>query len=192
MTASVGFGFMAACTLVSAIFVVRSKNLIRAALWLGATLLLTAALYAMLDASFLAGVQVLLYVGGISTLLIFGVMMTRKHEGLVVEAETVNVPRGVFAAGALFGGVAAAIKMTPELDSGVRPPVVTANDLGRGLLIDHVLAFEVVSLLLLVAIIGAVVIARKRDPGAEVPGFVRRPLAAKASSAKPVANEVSP
>lgn len=175
MSASVGFGFVAACTLLSALFVVRSQQLIRAALWLGVTLLATAALYAMLDASFLAGVQVLLYVGGVSVLMVFGVMMTRRHEGIVVEAETVNVPRGVFAAGAVFGVVAGAIQMTPGLEAPLpTPPVVTIQDLGRGLVIDHVLAFEVVSFLLLIAVIGAIVIARRRDPGEAPIGFMPR------------------
>lgn len=175
MSASVGFGFVAACALLSAFFVVRSHNLIRAALWLGVTLLATAALYAMLDASFLAGVQVLLYVGGVSILMIFGVMMTRRHDGIVVDAEVTNVPRGVFAAGALFAVLAGAIQLTPELDAPMpTPATVTVNELGRGLLIDHVLAFEVVSLLLLIAIIGAIVIARRRDPGEAPVGFLPR------------------
>ena len=175
MSASVGFGFVAACALLSAFCVVRAQNLIRAALWLGVTLLATAALYAMLDASFLAAVQVLLYVGGVSILMVFGVMMTRRHDGIVVEAETTNTPRGVFAAGAIFGVLAGAIQMTPELDRELpTPPTVTAADLGRGLLVDHVLAFEVISLLLLIAIIGAIVIARRRDPGEEKVGFAPR------------------
>lgn len=191
MSASVGFGFVAACALLSAFFVVRSNNLVRAALWLGVTLLSTAALYAMLDASFLAGVQVLLYVGGISILMVFGVMMTRRHDGISVEAESANVPRGVFAAGAVFGVIAGAIQMTPELDRELpTPPPVSINDLGRGLLVDHVLAFEVLSLLLLIAIIGAIVIARRRDPGEEKVGFLpRRTSPARTAAAR---SEVSP
>lgn len=189
MSASVGFGFVAACALLSAFFVVRSPNLVRAALWLGVTLLATAALYAMLDASFLAGVQVLLYVGGVSILMVFGVMMTRRHEGIIVEAETSKVPRGVFAAGAIFGVLAGAIQLTPELDQPLPPPpTVTIQDLGRGLLINHVLAFEVVSLLLLIAIIGAIVIARRRDPGEAQTGFVPR----RTTPARTRSHEVSP
>lgn len=176
MTASIGFGFVAACAVLSALFVVRVKNLVHATLWLGVTLLATAVLYAMLDASFLAGVQVLLYVGGVSVLMIFGVMITRKHDGIVVEAESQSGPRGVFAAVGLFAVLATAIVMTPELDSAVVAETVTARHLGKSLLVDHVLAFEVVSLLLLIAIIGAVVLARRRDPGVErVPPRAARP-----------------
>lgn len=166
MTASIAFGFVAACAVLSALFTVRVKNLVHAALWLGVTLVATAVLYAMLNASFLAGVQVLLYVGGVSVLLIFGVMITRKHDGIVVDADNAPGPRGVFAAAALFAVLAGAIKLTPELDEAVIAETVTAPALGKAVVVDHVLAFEVLSLLLLIAIIGAVVLARRRDPAA--------------------------
>lgn len=176
MTTALAFGFVAACALFSAVCVVRNRNLVHAALWLGVTLLATAALYAMLDASFLAGVQVLLYVGGVSILMIFGVMITRKHDGIVVDAESAKEPRAALAAFLLFCVVAVAVQLTPDLDAPVATPSpITARDLGRGLLVDHVLAFEVISLLLLVAIVGAIVIARRRDPGEAAVGFLPRP-----------------
>jgi NADH-quinone oxidoreductase subunit J len=156
------FGLIAACALASAIFVVQSANLVHAVLWLGVTLLATAALYAMLGASFLAGVQVLLYVGGVVTLMIFGVMITRRHEGTVAPAETRGARRGILVAGALFGVVAAAIRATPGLDAPVAGPM-NVGDIGKELLSGQVLAFEAVSLLLLAAMIGAIVIARRKD-----------------------------
>jgi len=76
MIGVIGFAIVAASVLLAAIFVIRSVNLVHAVLWLGVTLGGTAVLYAMLGASFLAGVQVLLYVGGVVTLMIFGVMLT--------------------------------------------------------------------------------------------------------------------
>ena len=167
MSQSIAFGAIAAIALLSALLVVRSKNLIHAVLWLGVTLLSSAALYALLDASFLAGVQVLVYVGGVITLMIFGVMITRRHEGLTVVAESTGSARGVVVAAALFAVVAFAIRTTPELDATTTgTTVVQTADIGRALLRDHVLAFEVASFLLLGAIIGAIVVARKRDPEA--------------------------
>lgn len=167
MIEDVAFATAAACALASALFVVRSANLVHAALWLGVTLLSTAALYATLGASFLAGVQVLLYVGGVITLMLFGVMITRKHDTIVVRAESHGQRRGAVAAAALFGVVADAIRRTDGLDappgSNAAPPGAT-EALGRSLIGEYVLAFEVLSLLLLVAIIGAIVIARRRDP----------------------------
>jgi NADH:ubiquinone oxidoreductase subunit 6 (subunit J) len=178
MIETLGFGIAAACALASAIFVVRGPNLVHAALWLGVTLLATAALYALLGASFLASIQVLLYVGGIITLMLFGVMITRRHEGIVVLAEGRNQARAAVVAAALFGVVAAAIRATDGLDGPLQPPAMspeTTADLGRSLLGEYVLAFEVVSLLLLVAIVGAIVIARRRDPA---PDGAREPAPA--------------
>ncbi len=168
MIQSIGFGLVALCMLATAIMVVRSDNLIRATLWLGGTLLATAGLYAIVGASFLASVQVLLYVGGVMTLMIFGVMITRRHEGLDVPAESTGGVRGAIAAVLLFVVLAAAIDKTEGLDVlRVTPPTTTA-ELGRALLVEHVFAFEVLSLLLLGTIIGAIVLARKRDLGAAV------------------------
>jgi NADH-quinone oxidoreductase subunit J len=181
---AIGFGVSAACALASAVFVVRSTNLVHAALWLGVTLLATAAVYALLGASFLAGVQVLLYVGGIITLMLFGVMITRKHESVVVPAEAQSQGRAAVVALALFGVLASAIRSTEGLDAPLqagRAPSGATEALGRALLGEYLLAFEVVSLLLLVAIIGAIVIARRRDPAppvaaepAPAPAEVRR------------------
>lgn len=166
MSAALAFGVVAACALLSAVFVVRAVDLIRAVLWLGITLIATAALYAMLGASFLAGVQLLLYVGGVMTLMVFGVMITRRHEGIAPTAtDTVNPIPGAIIAASLFGLVATAILSTDGLDAVSALPPLTLADLGRAILVDYVLAFEALSLLLLAAIIGAVVIARRRDPG---------------------------
>jgi NADH-quinone oxidoreductase subunit J len=165
---TLGFAVVAICALVSAIFVVRSADLIRAVLWLGITLIATAALYAMLGASFLAGVQLLLYVGGVMTLMVFGVMITRRHVGIATTTtDTVHPVRGAIVALALFGVVANAIVKTEGLDTAPAVPLapLTLVDLGNAILHEHVLAFEVLSLLLLAAIIGAVVIARRHDPG---------------------------
>lgn len=170
MMGSLAFGLAAACAFFSALAVVRAANLVHAVLWLGVTLLATAVLYAMLGASFLAGVQVLLYVGGVVTLMIFGIMITRRHDGTAPEAEGARRwPRALVAC-ALFGLVAAAVETTDGLDAA---PTSTAAAspavLGRALLGEHVLAFEVISMLLLGAMVGAIVIARKRDPGAAGP-----------------------
>lgn len=158
------FGAVAASALVPALLTVRSANLVHAALWLGASLLATAALYAGLGSSFLAAVQVLVYVGGVVTLMLFGVMMTRKHEGLVAPAESSNSGRAAVVAGTLFVLVALAIHRTPGLDRPLAPSAgANAPDLGRALVVDHVLAFEALSVLLLAAIVGAVVLARRKD-----------------------------
>lgn len=163
MTSSLLFAVVAAVTGVSALFVVRTADLVRAVMWLALCLLGTAVLYGLLDASFLAGVQVLTYVGGVVTLMVFGVMVTQRHGTSPSNVDTQDGPRGLLVAGGFFAVLATAIWQT-DLGAGMGPHQVTTNELARFLLDDQLLAFEVASLLLLAAIIGAVVLARKRDP----------------------------
>jgi NADH-quinone oxidoreductase subunit J len=157
------FGGVSAIILISALFVVRSTDLIRAVLWLALSLLGTAALYALLEAPFLAGVQVLTYVGGVVTLMIFGVMVTRRHEGAEAKAESDPDERGFIAAAALLALLGIAIW---KANLGAAPPAapVSTAELARSLLDDYLLSFEAVSLVLLAAIVGAVVLARRKDP----------------------------
>lgn len=182
MTNDLGFGLVAAIILLSALFVVRSKNLIHAVLWLAVTLLGTAALYAILDAPFLAGVQVLTYVGGVITLTLFGVMVTRRHEGVEAAAENASNERGFIAATALFVVLALAIWKTPLPTPATVAPVSVA-DLARALVGPYLLAFEAASLLLLAAIVGAVVLARRRDPD---------PVTGRETAVAPARGEVTP
>lgn len=159
------FAVLALGALIPGFFAVRHANLVHAALWLGASLLATAAIYAALGASFLAGVQVLVYVGGVVTLMLFGVMMTRRHEGLVAPAESRESGRAAAVSITLFGVLAQTIHATDGLDAPLSAPASgNGPGLGRLLVVDHVLAFEVLSVLLLAAIVGAVVLARRRDP----------------------------
>jgi NADH:ubiquinone oxidoreductase subunit 6 (subunit J) len=146
-----------------AIRVVRSGNLVRAVFWLALTLLGTAVLYALLHAPFLAGVQVLTYVGGVVTLMIFGVMVTRRHDAAVVAIDGRNRLRGALAAGAFFAVLAWAIVRT-DLSAFTPVSTPTTQALAHDLLDTYLLAFEVTSVLLLAAIICAVVLARRRDP----------------------------
>ncbi|MBL8922597.1 MAG: NADH-quinone oxidoreductase subunit J [Myxococcaceae bacterium] len=157
-----GFTLISLIVVVSAFFVVRAQNMIHAVLWLGLTLLGTAAFYARLNAPFLAGVQVLTYVGGIVTLMIFGVMVTRRHESLEAEAATVAPERGLIFASAIF--VMLSVVMWRSAATIPSPaPVASSADLARVLLNEYLIAFEALSLLLLAAIVGAVVLARRRD-----------------------------
>lgn len=164
MTAQIGFGVVAVCLLLSATFVVGARNLVHAVLWLAVTLLMTAVLFVTMQAPFVAGIQVLLYAGGVITLMLFGVMLTRRHERVEIEAETSparRVPAAVAATG-MFVLLVTALSRTPELP--VHPGASVSTDaIGRSFLTGNVLAFEVLSVLLLAAMIGAIVVARRRD-----------------------------
>lgn len=163
MIEPIGFGVIAASLILSALRVVTSRNLVHSVLWLGLTLFATAILYVWLSAPFLAGVQVLLYTGGVVTLMIFGVMLTRRTDPRNAVNEAGRRGWGAAAAVGLFGLLAAAIYRTEGLPVETAEPPEVA-DIGRAFLTEHVAAFEVLSLLLLAAMVGAIVIARRRDP----------------------------
>jgi NADH-quinone oxidoreductase subunit J len=169
MSAELGFGLFALLLVgLPAFRVVTSPDLVRAILWLAATLLGTAVLYALLHAPFLAGVQVLTYVGGVVTLMVFGVMVTRKHDGSNVALGNTGRLRGAIAALAFFVVVASAIFRT-DLSALVPVETPSTQDLALSLLDRYLLAFEVASVLLLAAIVSAVVLARRKDPAPESP-----------------------
>ena len=172
---SIAFGVVAACALLSALAVVRSPNLVRAVLWLGVTLFCHRGRSTPCSgASFVAGVQVLLYVGGVVTLMIFGVMVTRRHGARPASSRSAGVraSRGRRSRHLRPRRLGGPFDRWPR--TATAPAAASTADLGRALMREHVMAFEAVSMLLLVAIVGAIVIARRRD---------RRWLAAKRPAA---------
>jgi NADH:ubiquinone oxidoreductase subunit 6 (subunit J) len=175
MIESVVFGGIAAIMVCSALCVVLWRNLVHSVLWLAALLLATAALFVLLRAPFLGGVQVMLYAGGVVTLMLFGIMLTRRSGGVAVENETAGIRRlpAALASSALFGAMVWAIQATDNLPLTPARPITT-RDLARAFLTQHVLAFEVLSVLLLAATVGAIVIARRTDHGAPSVALKRR------------------
>ena len=157
------FSVIAVIMAIAALRVVTTKNVVHAALYLVGTLLGAAALYVLLFAEFLAWAQVLVYVGAVVVLMLFGLMLTRAPIG---SANFDNDQKWLAAlcAGALFGVTSWIILEAfkgQEIDISTRKPQV--EEVGEAIFSDFVLPFEVVSVLLLAALIGAVVIARKDD-----------------------------
>jgi NADH-quinone oxidoreductase subunit J len=163
---------LAAIMIVGGILVITRKNAVHSALALITTLLAQAGLYLMLYAPFVAGVQIILYAGGIMVLFLFVIMLISIERQLKERQFNKQWLIGIVAAGAL-GGLFIAVYTTTT--KGIlfppvgRPSYVEgANTQGIGsLLFDmhsgmYMFAFEIASLLLLVAIIGAVVMAKKR------------------------------
>ena len=160
------FLIFAAVILGSALMVVTTKKMIHAAFWLILSLFGVAALYAMLNAGFMAMVQIVIYIGAIAILFIFAIMLTRKD--LRDSAAPLNKSWGVAALIGLlsFGGLFALLnnwtgylKTAPELTSGMD----TIADLGEALVSPnaYLLPFEVASVLLLAALIGSVYVANQ-------------------------------
>ena len=165
--ADVVFGLLGVVCLGSAVLVVTSRNVIHAALWLVVCFGALAGCYLVLTAEFVAWVQVLIYVGAIVVLLLFSLMLTKAPIG----RETLdNQQRGVaFLVGA--GVLAGLVFLIQDAFGGKRihPQPVHTAQIGVSIFRDFVLPFEVVSVLLLAALIGAVVIARKEEAPASAP-----------------------
>ena len=147
----------------SAVNVVQSNDLVRTVFWLALTLLGTAALFVHLDAEFLAAVQVLLYTGGVVTLMLFGVMLTRRIDGVRIFHESGQQFRALTCATAVFGAIAFAIYRSKQTAHAVAVDLPDTEILGQFFLQKMVLPFELLSLLLLGAMVGAIALARKKD-----------------------------
>ena len=161
---------VAGVLLAAALFVVAAKNLVHCVLMLAVLLFSTAVLFVLLEAPFLAGIQVMLYAGGVVTLMLFAIMLTRRSGGVAITNESLPRRRAPAASLALSLGTILgwAIHDTREFPApGDAPP--TTRQLGTLLFTDQALAFEVLGALLLAATIGAIVLARKRDHGAPEP-----------------------
>ena len=157
------FWFFVIMTIGAALMVVLSKNLIYAAIALLITFLGVAAMYVFLWADFMAGTQVMIYIGGILILLLFGIMLTTKITS--VRISHTNVQRGVGAliVAAIFMGLVWMINITPWINIPTQEPQQTVYSIGTLLMTDFLLPFEVASVLLLGALIGAAVLARKES-----------------------------
>ncbi|HZU86963.1 MAG TPA: NADH-quinone oxidoreductase subunit J [Anaerolineaceae bacterium] len=162
------FLVVAAVTLFSAMMVVSAKRLMHSALWLVMTLLGVAVSFAMLEASFFAIVQVLVYVGAIAILIIFAVMMTRQ----VMHRDPHRLNRGwwlgALASAGLFGGIVVVLSAW-DVFSLPLPQASPAADLMTRFgvaLVDaqqYAIPFELASVLLLAALVGAIYAAYDRS-----------------------------
>ena len=117
----------------------------------------------LLEAEFLAAVQVLIYVGGITILLLFAIMLTSRIGATAARVVNDQVVLSAIAGAGLLAGLCyAALEGIPALVGPPRLPE-TSPFLGRALLTTYVLPFEVVSVLLLAGMVGAIVLARKES-----------------------------
>ncbi len=155
------FYIFAAITILSALFVVTTKNIIYSAFYLLFTFFGVAGIYVLLGADFIAIAQIMVYVGGILILLLFGVMLTNKVTGVEIKSGTVQIMPAVIGTGIFMGAVVAAMFFTNWRSEPASLPAGTANELGHLLLNDYVLIFELLGILLLIALIGAASIARR-------------------------------
>jgi NADH:ubiquinone oxidoreductase subunit 6 (subunit J) len=155
------FWAFAVLTVGSAAVVVLARSLIYSAFALLFTFFGVAGLYVLLGADFLAATQLLIYVGGILVLLLFGVMLTHRIYDLELKTEKTQFLPGLFVGVGLFV-ILAATAVRTEWASVPRPPAPTTRSIGELFLGRYILPFEAASILLLVALVGAAMIVRRR------------------------------
>ncbi|MBI5762195.1 MAG: NADH-quinone oxidoreductase subunit J [Planctomycetes bacterium] len=160
MLEALAFYIFAAVTLVSAIGVVASRNIVRSAVCLLGTLGGVACLYFLLNANLLAAIQLIVYAGGTLILIVFGVMLTSKSPWVVFDPTRGQVVGAVIVSILLATGLCMLL-VGNEWPAGT---AMTASphvkDVGTMLLTDYLVPFEAASVLLLVVMIGAAYLAR--------------------------------
>src|SRR5262245_12915184 len=168
------FYIFAAIAVVSAILVIQQRNVVHSAAFLGATLFAVAGIFLTLHAEFLAGVQVIVYVGGILVLFVFVIMLISveraEHERQYNRQWTIALVTSAILIAELGYGLYRG-KDSFVLPPAVIPPAIPAPGnselVGTTLYTTYLLPFEIASIMLLVAIVGAVVLAKKRTPSEE-------------------------
>ncbi|MEU7868020.1 NADH-quinone oxidoreductase subunit J [Dactylosporangium sp. NPDC049140] len=157
---------LGAVALGAGLLVVTTRHVVRAGLWLVVALGAIAGLYLVLTAELVAWVQVLVYVGAVVVLLLFAVMLTRAPIGASDDLDRARWPGALVGAGA-GAGLAALLIDAFRWTRVAMPEAGTAERLGAALFGTWVLPFELVSVLLLAALVGAIVVSRP-DIGARV------------------------
>lgn len=157
------FYLLSLAMIISALMVVTLRNIFHCAIFLIMTLFCVAGIYILLHAEFLAAVQVLIYVGAVSVLMIFAIMLTSQLTSVKIQQTNEQVTAAGLIAIAFLGASMYAMLRTKWNLGEVTLPENNIMSLGKLLMTDFVLPFEVVSVLLLAALIGAVVLARRES-----------------------------
>lgn len=155
---------LTAGALIGCLGVILLPSIVYAAFLLGGVLFCLAGIYVLLNADFLAAAQVLVYVGAINVLILFAIMLVNPQDSPPGEGARPVVP--ALASLGLFAVTVQTILTTPWITPPWTPEVNTLPVLGGHLFSDFLLPFEVLSVLLLVALVGAIVLARRDPSGA--------------------------
>jgi NADH:ubiquinone oxidoreductase subunit 6 (subunit J) len=166
------FYFFAGLTVASALFILFTKNVLHAVLSLLIVFLGVSAMYVFAGADFLAITQLVVYIGGVLVLMLFGVMLTNRETGNAYPvSKNKYFISGLISAVSIFGMLIYVLvknqkvffSFSGKITSDAAYNSTTTKILGVGLMSEYVLVFEVVGLLLLIALIGAAFIAGKKN-----------------------------
>jgi NADH-quinone oxidoreductase subunit J len=155
---TLGFWTTAGVLLASSLAVVLTRNLFHSVLYLAVALVATAVEFRLLDSAFLFGVQLLLYAGGVVTIVVFAIMLTERLVGQSIHQTSRHLVNGAVVAVGVLVGVLGFLT-TPDAP---RPPVEgdPTAALGRALVGPYALPLELLGVLLVVALLGALYFAR--------------------------------
>ena len=167
MLTFIAFGILSAVALVSGVMVVTRRNAVHSIIWLIVTLFAVGGIFLLQHAEFLFAVQIILYVGGIMVLFLFVVMLVNIDVALKQAQFSRQWPLGLFTAVLVFAQLAYIIYKIgtglslPAQPPGPEPPHNT-QAIGQALYQTYMLPVEIASLLLLVAMVGAVIMAKRK------------------------------
>jgi NADH:ubiquinone oxidoreductase subunit 6 (subunit J) len=159
----VAFWCLAVVLVGSALAVVLTKNLFHSVLFLALALTGTAGLFLTLDAEFLAAVQLLLYAGGVITIVVFAIVVTERLVADRITQSSRRIGGGALLTAALLAALLRIITRASVTDA--RPPMTddTTFRMGEALLTRHAMSLELLAVLLLASLIGAIYFARPED-----------------------------
>jgi NADH-quinone oxidoreductase subunit J len=159
----VAFGFLSVVLVGSALAVVLSKNLFHSVLWLALALTGTAGVFLLLDAEFLAAVQLLLYAGGIVTVAVFAIVVTEKLVGERLSQTSRRITGGAVISGTLAWLIVSAVTQRPLATTRMPMAGDLTKELGETVLTRFVLPFELLAVLMLAGLMSAIYFARPEE-----------------------------
>jgi NADH:ubiquinone oxidoreductase subunit 6 (subunit J) len=160
---TLAFAGVAVVLLASSLGVVLTPNLFHAVLYLAAALVATGVVFLLLDAPFLFGVQLLLYAGGVVTIVVFAIMLTERLVGTSIRQTSRYLVNGALLSAAVFVGVAGFLVQLPPAAPRPAWPGDLTVAVGRALVGPYAMPFELLGGLLVIALLGALYFAR-REP----------------------------
>jgi NADH-quinone oxidoreductase subunit J len=161
------FGYYAFVIIVLSLLVVTRRNPVHSVMWMLLLFFHIAGLYLFLNAEFIAAIQVIVYAGAILVLFLFVVLLLNLREEILIRRYVSSWPAGLFVAGMLFVSVVTALGSYVQGPIGkysieaVRTETHT-KALGKLLYTEYLFPFEIASLILLVAVVGAIVLAKRK------------------------------
>jgi NADH:ubiquinone oxidoreductase subunit 6 (subunit J) len=163
MTEQITFAALAVILVGSALAVVLSKNLFHAVLWLALALTGTAGIFLLLDAEFLAAVQLLLYAGGIITIVVFAIVVTERLIGERLTQTNMRIGGAALVSAVLLAFIVVVIGRHALPVSRPEMPGDLTRLIGEAVLTRYVLPFELLAVLMLAGMLGAIYFARPED-----------------------------